>query len=89
MENLYERFTRMIETAVENEEKINVWYEYGENSFVCSFVPYEIDLQGKIYIEGEGCIINIADTSDLELAYDEFEDNYRLSIPGCDIYISI
>ena len=88
MNHLFEKFINMVEDAVEAETQISVWQENNDYNVAYSFIPYECNfVEDKIYIEGECCILNIRDISKSDLSYDEMENEFKISINGCNIYI--
>ena len=83
-----EQFIKMIMDAVEGENQISVCQENNDSVSIYSFIPYEYNFEEKIYIEGEGCILNIREIDGIEIFYDDIENEYHIHIGNNNIYIT-
>jgi len=83
-----QQFINMIMNAVEGENQISVCQENNSSVSVYSFIPYEYNFDEKIYIEGEGCILNIREIDGIEIFYDEIENEYQIHLKNENIYIT-
>ena len=87
MNHIFEMFVDMVEEAVEKELRLYVWNEGRSITSVYTFVPYEYNLEDKIYIEGECCKIEITNIDNMEISYDEIEDEFIINVNGETTYL--
>ena len=80
--NCFEMFVNMVEEATEKESRIYVLNEGKNTTSVFTFVPYEYNLENKIYIEGESCKFEIEDIENIEMSYDEIEGEFVINVKG-------
>ena len=87
MDHIFKMFVDMVEEAAEKESRLYVWNEGKSITSVFTFVPYEYNLVNKIYIEGECCKIEITNIENMEISYDEIEDEFIINVNGETTYI--
>ena len=74
--------------AAEGENQISVWQKNNNCVFGCSFVPYDCNFEDRIYIEGDGCVLNVTNIDGMEIFYDEIDNEFQVHLKDMDIYIS-
>jgi len=73
------KFTEMVNEKIEEESLLTIGINCGSSHIMEAIVPYTINTDSGIYIEGENFSLNITDDEEYVISYDEIEEDFIIT----------
>lgn len=77
----------MVNEKIETDSMLSVSIECDSSHVLEAFVPYSINTEDGIYIEGESFLLNITNEEAFTIDYDETEDEFIIKQGSTIFYL--
>jgi hypothetical protein len=78
----------MVNERIENNEHIEISMDNGTNRIMSIIMPYMIEVENGIYIEGENYILTISDEKDYKISYNQQAEEFIIKQENTTFYLS-